>query len=526
MHTRDSGISLLIVLLVAGILLVAAGSFGGTALRLVQTSGVQYESVQGQYAAESAFWCVRYWLHQDGTLFDDTPGTITCNGNLYDLSIGASSGVNTNGDPVDTTQVDIQVGVGHGIVDIERIQNSFVFAGSVIVRGYGGDPGSSRAIEKYHEYAYDQPSYDNSDIVFVIERSSNMSNSAYTGIRYIADQLMLAFPSAQVGVAPFGTRPHQRTNAKSGDAVQDCKNAMPWTECEPLNYKTPERTLTGNRGAVISYLNNPGSSGYRTNIAFGLSIAASELFGKYYPWYSNVGANRYSGCPHTVGGNSTRGLCPSDFEYLVQTTQDFSTLATQENPSSNADPNHDKYIVLITAGGPTDSVGRRITTSPPRHYDGVVYRAGFNTSLGNPTRSNGDCGYVGSYIQSPGAFDAYYATNEWDLAGYSINAIAPYSGYVFYESSVTVKDTDRTPSTACFVELTANALKKPGNDITIMALSVGNTFPQGDRWLADRVVSVDPITGQPYFYAVNSPSQVGAGLARLLGLDDDLITWK
>lgn len=334
----ERGVSLLIVVLVASIIVLTVVSTALIAKRTIQSSQSYTEALQGAYTTEDAFNCVRWWLTNNtpnpedsfevGSTIECAGNTITITNAMYDLDPGRYS----------TTTFEIITPPGNVEVEVVRDQSRPTrFVGKVYLHGYNVDEaGAPRRAERLRVYDISFGSdYQGADVMLAIDRSGSIeppSTASRGGVTQndgtewgdvleavvgVTDIIAQEIPISYVGYITFGTDRgdvgEQVTQAECEESwletlrqlgivptAADIANATTFCASN-LRFRKPDRSLTdprwpvdgGSRNVLIDDSGTPGNvtddvpliknEAKETNMSLGLAIAAMELEGLYYP---------------------------------------------------------------------------------------------------------------------------------------------------------------------------------------------------------------------------------------------------
>lgn len=524
-NNKEQGITLLIVLLVGTILLFTSLAVGQYALRMVNAIRARSEATQTLYTAEQTFECVKYWLRQDYRHFSTLGGgfsTAECNGTTYDFTVNPHTD-DAGGTPTYTVSGIVGVATfripfdhanpsGGGVtVEVERSDvNKTQFDGVIRVYSQSDKETGSQTSERFQEYDYEV--LNGADIMFVVDRSGSITgdrsirakgaddwNKMLDAVNDSIRLLNRKVPAPRVGLVSFGTDPTDTGRYVAGEGL------------------LPDVLLTNDINDLIDDVNgnnNPGddttfeedvpkmtsTAETATNLSLGISIAASELMRKYYP-YDGV------------------GVAPSgQFETIVANDDDdFTGLPSQPASALTGDRPDNLYpdvMVVITDGAPNGIM---------THISGTWEHAAVVTA------TNEFYAPVASALYDIGSakiFRTRVPAGENQVVDdiNATNGVPATKAYIYCDDTESEDPTDvltgandtlnfpprmaMCNATRIVEQLDENS----ANKITFIAIYVGTdlTLPEVE-WLQDNFVSPDS-KGQPLFAAVEKYEDVQAAL--------------
>ena len=543
---KQSGVSLLVVLLLASIMMLVGTGAAALALRAIKTTDVRGVANKTLYTAEDAFACVRSNVNLYPKRFSNSGDTspeglvanpVYCGGIKIDFTDGDSStgGYTDNSPSADeaTMTFSLSNADGRGGVYVAVVRNMsgadplLVFKGTTTVFAYSEEEESARALQRLQEYYYE--GFLGADIMFVVDRSGSIGVPA---IRYnksdanaptdewwqlvsaLADSISVLYdkvPEPYIGLVSFGTD------------VSDIGRAT--TTPGGLEVILPDVSLLhrsqaggrlpsngGTRGTATLADDDPGELNFdfaETNLAPALAIAGAELMGKYYPYGDHPTAPS-SPSPYESGG----------FEYLIE-HGNLNNLEDQEDGPDGTpgmereDALYADYIIIITDGDPNGIV---------RYTHGAVQCTG---GTGVPSSAPGDT----IFFQTVSGTAECYATMGTAADADADGALdIPYTAYKycndefndtpfdFFSDASLAKNVQASgePSYAamCNISKIANALKNKGITIATIGVGVG-AGSDVETWMKNELVS-DAEDGTPLYRSIDDFDEVGDALDFIL----------
>jgi hypothetical protein len=570
-HAQDTqkGVSLLVVLLLASIMMLIGAGASTLALRALKTGDARAVSNKTLYTAEDAFACVRHHVNLDGKSFSDhvDGNPLKCGGKELNFQNGGAD--NADGPDDDGKYEEDPSGFsgagydeakmtftlpnadGRGGVFVEVVRNLdntsgtdplLVFKGTTTAYAYSGDEASERTVQRLQEYYYE--GFLGADIMFVVDRSGSIETTGVSRSAPPADsatnngeewgkliysltdsitQLRAKVPEPHIGVVTFGTDVATigiATTTQAGDAARrpDIPLQKKTSVHLPHNNATPLDPSDDSFGSTDFYINTADYA--ETNLSAGLAIAGAELMGKFYPFdYNGLVGNG------TDGGNLPNETQAGGFERIVFDGGDFDDLPTLPGCNGGTDGNagcvdrddslYADYIIVITDGAPNGHV---------RYTYGDVSCAPSSSlfEVGTSTKPGDSVFFPGIDAAAPRSAQCEVDNGHYKTcADVYTNAAVPPAQIFDKNSSVPANMDPFTDyglphgnsawKSMCNASMIADALD--GEGIKIAAIGIGVTADTED-WMKNHFVS--EVDGEKLYRNINSFSEISEALDFIL----------